>query len=97
MKLANVTVDNILEVIASFDRERGVPHDYHDLEVILRNTNFVQDPTGELVIAKEQPKAPGEPVRPGGASHSAARVDTALDDGIEGKEMLMRAAREWLD
>jgi hypothetical protein len=84
MKLSPEAVDSILHVIATFDRERGVPHDYHDLEVVLRNTDFQQDPSGCLVVDEKNLPKP-------------MRVDTELDDAIEGKEMLLRAAREWLE
>jgi hypothetical protein len=87
MKLSRETVDNILHVIATFDRERGIPHDYHDLEVVLRNTSFVSSPSGELVISKDTV----------GPMATSLRKDSALDDAIEGKEMLLKAAREWLD
>jgi hypothetical protein len=49
MKLSGNAVDQILHVIATFDRERGVPHDYVDLETVLRKTEFLVD-DGELVI-----------------------------------------------
>ena len=85
MKLSRAAVDSILEVIATFDRERGIPHDYHDLEVVLRNTSFAPNPEGELGISKETTGAVG------------MRKDNALDDAHEGREMLLKAAREWLD
>ena len=90
MKLSQTAVDEILHVIATFDRERGIPHDYHDLEMVLQNTVFARDSSGVLIIdhAQIQPRAPATP---------SARIDCDLDDGIEGKEMLLRAAREWLD
>src|SRR4051812_2493021 len=50
MKLSSQAVDQILHVIATFDRERGIPHDYADLETVLRKTPFVISPTGELAI-----------------------------------------------
>ena len=53
MKLSPEAIDNILHVIATFDRERGVPHDYHDLEVVLKNTTFSVAPSGALEIAGE--------------------------------------------
>jgi len=35
MKLSQEAVDDILHIIEHFDRERGVPHDYYDLEAVL--------------------------------------------------------------
>lgn len=86
MKLSTAAVDNILHVISTFDRERGIPHDYHDLEVVLRNACFVPNPTGELDVADKPP-----------AESDSARIDTQLDDRHEGREMFLRAAREWLE
>ncbi len=85
MKLSNQAVDQILHVIATFDRERGVPHDYFDLETVLRKTAFTVGPEGDLVI--ELAKAPGgqpSPPRP-------------LEDSFEAKELFLEAAREWRD
>ena len=86
MKLSDETIDNILHVIATFDRERGIPHDYHDLEVVLRSTSFRPDGKGGLEIHREETDP-----------SINARIDTDLDDGIEGKEMMRKAAREWLE
>ena len=57
MKLSADAVDQILHVIATFDRERGIPHDYFDLEIVLRNTNFVLN-AGQLEIQVAPQKAP---------------------------------------
>lgn len=35
MKLSQEAVDDLLHIIANFDRERGVPHNYYDLEKVL--------------------------------------------------------------
>ena len=86
MKLSDAAVDNILHVISTFDRERGIPHDYHDLEVVLRNASFVANDSGELEVTEK-------PV----AASTSARIDTTLDDRHEAKEMLLRAARAWLE
>lgn len=94
MKLSNETVDAILHVIETFDRERGVPHDYRDLEVVLKKTEFGVSVTGQLVIAKE---ALGEAAPPSATTARPAHRDTQLDEGIEGRSMLLRAAREWLE
>jgi hypothetical protein len=84
--LSKDAIDQILHVIATFDRERGIPHDYSDLETVLRRTSFVPTETGELAIGAETV-----------AQVTPARIDGTLDDAIEGKEMLLRAAREWLE
>lgn len=36
MKLSQKAVDDLLHIIGSFDRERGIPHDYVDLEHVLQ-------------------------------------------------------------
>lgn len=36
MKLSQEAVDELLHIIANFDRERGIPHNYHDLEKELK-------------------------------------------------------------
>ncbi len=36
MKLSQEAVDRLLNIIADFDRERGIPHDYLDLEHVLQ-------------------------------------------------------------
>ena len=36
MKLSQEAVDNLLNIIADFDRLRGIPHDYLDLERALQ-------------------------------------------------------------
>lgn len=36
MTLSQEAVDDILHIIENFDRERGVPHDYLDLEATLK-------------------------------------------------------------
>jgi len=85
MKLSREAIEDILHVISTFDRERGIPHDYHDLQVVLAKTNFEVTPAGEIVIA-------GETVKPTGA-----RVDGPLDDSHEAKAMFLEAARAWMD
>ena len=90
MKLSPDAVDNILHVIATFDRERGVPHDYHDLEVVLLNTRFTVAATGELIVSSET-------IAELAVSSNALRVDGPLDDKHEAREMLLQAARTWLD
>jgi hypothetical protein len=35
MKLSQEAVDDLLHIIEHFDRERGVPHNYFDLERML--------------------------------------------------------------
>jgi hypothetical protein len=81
MKLSSQAVDQILHVIATFDRERGVPHDYIDLETVLRKTEFLV--TGqELVIGVEEKQAPAP--RP-------------LEDSVEAKQRFLEAVRAWRD
>ncbi len=36
MKLSQKAVDELLHIIADFDRERGIPHNYMDLEKELK-------------------------------------------------------------
>ena len=88
MKLSAAAIDNILHVISTFDRERGIPHDYHDLEVVLQNTQFQTSRAGELEIS-------GKTVAE--AQPPSLRIDTHLDDGWEAKELLLQAARAWLE
>ena len=81
MKLSSQAVDQILHVIATFDRERGVPHDYVDLETVLRKTEFlVAD--DQLIIGVEHPKAP---------------APQPLDDSVEAKQRFLEAVRAWRD
>jgi hypothetical protein len=57
MKLSSQAVEQILHVIETFDRERGVPHDYVDLEMMLRKTEFhVQDDALVIGVATEEAK-----------------------------------------
>jgi hypothetical protein len=81
MKLSGPAVDQILHVIATFDRERGVPHDYVDLETVLRKTEFLVD-DDQLVIGVAAAEAP-QPRR--------------LDDSVEAKQVFLEAARAWRD
>jgi hypothetical protein len=80
MKLSSHAVDQILHVIATFDRERGVPHDYVDLETVLRKTEFLVDTEGLLVLGVEDEQAPAP--RP-------------LDDSVEAKQVFLDAVRSW--
>jgi hypothetical protein len=80
MKLSNHAVDQILHVIATFDRERGVPHDYVDLETVLRKTEFLVDGAGLLAIGVDGEQAP---------------VPRVLDDSVEAKQLFLEAARAW--
>ena len=86
MKLSKQAIDDILHVIATFDRERGIPHDYRDLEVVLGNTQFKASAAGDLDISHEETLA-----------NTTARIDGPLDDASEGRAMLVQAAREWLE
>lgn len=45
MKLSQEAVDDLLHIIESFDRERGVPHNYYDLEYMLQqiDARIVED------------------------------------------------------
>ena len=79
MKLSDQAVDQILHVIATFDRERGVPHDYYDLEAVLRNTAFSVGAEGELVIELAKANSPPR----------------AVEDSIDAKELFLQAARDW--
>ena len=51
MKLSQTAIDKILMIISNFDRERGVPHDYVDLEVELKTLELESD-NGQLNISK---------------------------------------------
>lgn len=54
MRLSQKTIDSMLNIIANFDRIRGIPHDYVDLDYALRCLNFeVCDDKLELVVAPE--------------------------------------------
>ena len=88
VKLSDQAIENILHVISTFDRERGIPHDYHDLEVVLRNTHFRTSVAGELEISQETVRSIPLP---------SLRVDSELDDVAEAKELLLLAARSWVD
>lgn len=40
MKLSQEAIDDLLHIIEDFDRERGVPHNYYDLERSLKSVEF---------------------------------------------------------
>jgi hypothetical protein len=88
VKLSPTAVDSILHVISTFDRERGIPHDYHQLKVVLSHTEFVGSPAGELELA-----AANDP----SAVPASLRIDTPLDDPHEARAVLLHAARSWFE
>lgn len=50
-KLSQEATDYLLHLIAQFDRERGIPHNYFDLETVLKKISFeVKNETVEVVI-----------------------------------------------
>jgi hypothetical protein len=56
MRLSQEAIDDLLHIIENFDRERGVPHNYFDLERTLQGVEVdVRD--NELYILS--PKKPG--------------------------------------
>ena len=57
MKLSRESIDAILKAVVKFDRERGIPHNYVDLEKALEAMDFhsadgVVEPGAEV----EEPK-----------------------------------------
>lgn len=48
MKLSQAAIDELLHIIEQFDRERGVPHNYHDLEKKLKLLEI--DKCGEQLL-----------------------------------------------
>ena len=60
MKLSQEAVDDLLHIIEGFDRERGVPHNYFDLERTLLSVvvGIDRDKDGEQKIFIVSPKKP---------------------------------------
>jgi hypothetical protein len=60
VRLSQQAIDLILAVVAQFDRERGIPHDYYDLEEKLKNLRCDEQPDGTLTVEipgkEEHPK-----------------------------------------
>jgi hypothetical protein len=79
MQLSQQAVDLILAIVAQFDRERGVPHDYYDLEQKLKGLRYTQRDDGQLSIEI-----------PGKQEHGARQVVT-----IDPKAVLLDASKEW--
>lgn len=50
MRLSQHAIDLILAIVAQFDRERGVPHDYYDLEDKLKGLAYSERPDGSLDV-----------------------------------------------
>lgn len=59
MKLSQEAVDDLLHIIEHFDRERGIPHNYFDLErtLLTIETRIVEE-QGEQKIYITSPKKP---------------------------------------
>ena len=55
MKLSQEAIDDLLHIIENFDRERGVPHNYFDLEHVLQEVE-VDTRDNQLIILS--PKKP---------------------------------------
>lgn len=55
MRFSQKAVDHLLKMIADFDRIRGIPHNYHDLEKELKKIDF--NATGEELQVKVAHKA----------------------------------------
>lgn len=56
MKLSQEAVDDLLHIIENFDRQRGVPHNYFDLERDLQKVE-VESRDGEIFILSPQKPA----------------------------------------
>lgn len=54
-KLSQEAVDDFLHIIAVFDRERGVPHNYHDLEKMFK-TMIVEVKEDEVFVTSPKPE-----------------------------------------
>lgn len=50
MQLSQHAIDLILAIVAQFDRERGVPHDYYDLEDKLKTLSYTERADGLLDV-----------------------------------------------
>lgn len=59
MRLSQEAVDDLLHIIENFDRERGVPHNYFDLEKTLKSVEArVVETHGAPEIYIVSPKKP---------------------------------------
>jgi hypothetical protein len=57
MKLSQEAIDDLLHIIENFDRERGVPHNYMDLEAMLKSIKAkVVEEDGDFSIYIVSPK-----------------------------------------
>jgi hypothetical protein len=79
MQLSQQAVDLILAVVAQFDRERGVPHDYYDLEAKLKGLRYTLRDDGQLSVEI-----------PGKEEHQPRQVVT-----IDPKAVLLDVTKEW--
>lgn len=52
MTLSQEAVDELLMIISNFDRERGIPHDYLDLEHVLQKIEFEICPFKDIIYVK---------------------------------------------
>jgi hypothetical protein len=59
MRLSQHAIDLILAIVAQFDRERGIPHDYLDLEEKLKGLSYAEREDGQLDV--EIPVKAGHP------------------------------------
>jgi len=55
MKLSQEAVDDLLHIIENFDRERGVPHNYFDLERILQKVEVEIRDNKLFVLSPKKP------------------------------------------
>jgi len=56
MKLSQDAVDDLLHIIAEFDRERGVPHNYMDLEDTLQEVVADVRDNEIIIVSPKRPK-----------------------------------------
>ena len=54
MKLSQAAVDQLLHIIADYDRERGIPHNYRELERIFLAAEFCEEADHCLHIDSEK-------------------------------------------
>lgn len=55
MKLSQEAVDDLLHIIENFDRERGVPHNYIDLERELAKVEVAINEDKIFILSPKKP------------------------------------------